>query len=75
MPIWLTIILALGGSSLIGLVVADIYKAIKSKSKKHLETIKKEKQEEMREVLKTEKGSQDMLVDAFEGIGYGIKKN
>ena len=54
MPIWLTIILALGGSSLIGLVVADIYQAIKSKSKKHIEAIKKEKQEEMREVLEQE---------------------
>lgn len=54
MPIWLQIVLGLGGSALIGLVVADIYKMIKSKSKKHLEAVKKEKQDEMREVIQQE---------------------
>lgn len=54
MPVWLTIILSLGGSALIGLVVTDIYKAIKAKSKKHIEATKREKQEEMREVLTEE---------------------
>ena len=79
MPIWLTIILALGGSSLIGLVVADIYKAIKSKSKKHLEAIKKEKQEEMREVLKQElEPVKDELKDVKEDLGLvkdGLQKD
>ena len=32
-------------------------------------------QNEMKEVLNAEKSSQDMLEEAFEGIGYGIKKN
>ena len=54
MPVWLQILLALGGSSLIGLVVADIYRGIKSKSKKHQEAVKKEKQDEMREVIQDE---------------------
>lgn len=31
-------------------------------------------QQEMKELLKQEKNSQKMLEDAFEGIGYGIKK-
>lgn len=30
-------------------------------------------QNEMKEIMKTEKKSQEMLEDAFEGIGYGIK--
>ena len=32
-------------------------------------------QDEMKEIMKKEKKSQEMLEDAFEGIGYGIKKN
>lgn len=32
-------------------------------------------QNEMKEILKEEKKSQQMLEDAFEGIGYGIKEN
>ena len=32
-------------------------------------------QQEMMEVVETEKKSQGMLEYAFEGIGYGIKKN
>jgi len=32
-------------------------------------------QKEMQELLKQEKNSQKMLEDAFEGIGYGIKKD
>ena len=31
-------------------------------------------QQEMKEVLEQEEASQKMLVKAFEGIGYGIKK-
>lgn len=54
LPAWLQIILALGGSSLIGLVISDIYRVIKSKSKKHIELVRKEKQEELRVVLKQE---------------------
>lgn len=54
LPAWLQIILALGGSALIGLVITDIYKGIKSKSKKHLDIAKQQKQEEMREVLQQE---------------------
>ena len=54
MPVWLQILLALGGSSLIGLVVADIYKSIKNRSKKHLEQIKRDRQEEFREVVHDE---------------------
>lgn len=30
-------------------------------------------QEKMKDIVKTEKNSQEMLEDAFEGIGYGIK--
>lgn len=30
-------------------------------------------QKEMQDILKEEKKSQQMLEDAFEGIGYGIK--
>ena len=30
-------------------------------------------QNEMKEIMKEEKKSQQMLEDAFEGIGYGIK--
>lgn len=54
MPVWLQILLALGGSSLIGLVVADIYKSIKHRSKKHIEQIKRDRQEEVREVIRDE---------------------
>ena len=32
-------------------------------------------QNEMKEILKEEKRSQQMLEDAFEGIGYGVKEN
>ena len=32
-------------------------------------------QNEMKEIMKEEKKSQQMLEDAFEGIGYGIKEN
>ena len=32
-------------------------------------------QNEMIDILKTEKESQSMLESAFEGIGYGIKKD
>lgn len=32
-------------------------------------------QNEMKEILKEEKKSQQMLEDAFEGIGYGINEN
>lgn len=32
-------------------------------------------QNEMKEIIKEEKKSQQMLEDAFEGIGYGIKEN
>lgn len=69
MPTWLTIILALGGSSVIGLVVTDIYRLIKSKSKKHLEASKREKQEEVREVFKEElKGVKEDLALVKDGL-------
>ena len=32
-------------------------------------------QNEMKEIMKEEKKSQQMLEDAFEGIGYGVKEN
>ena len=54
MPEWLQIFLAVGGSALIGLVVADIYKAIKKNSAKYREAQKRERQESYREVLKQE---------------------
>lgn len=34
MPVWLSVLLALGGSTLIGLVVKEVYDMIKSKNKK-----------------------------------------
>lgn len=34
MPVWMTIVLALGGSTLIGLVVKEIYDMVKNKNKK-----------------------------------------
>lgn len=54
MPVWLTIILALGGSSVIGYVVTQICVAIHHKGKKYRDYVKTQKQNEMREVLQQE---------------------
>ena len=79
LPTWLQIILALGGSSLIGLVITDIYRLVKSKSKKHIDLAKKEKQEEMREVLKEELAPvKEEITEIKENVGLvknGLQKD
>ena len=79
MPVWLQILLALGGSALIGLVVKDIYESIKTNSKKHQELVKKEKQNEMREVIQEENASiKDELKDVKEDLSLvkdGLQKD
>lgn len=66
MPTWLTIILALGGSALISLVVKDFYCFIKAGSKKGKARIKQGKQDEMREVVKSELEPIDQKITKIE---------
>ena len=52
MPVWMTIVLALGGSTLIGLVVKEIYNMIKNKNKKANQYDKEVEKQITREMIK-----------------------
>lgn len=54
MPTWLSIFLACGGSTLIGILVTNLVNWLKNTSKGAKERIKREKQKEMREVIQKE---------------------
>lgn len=67
MPEWLAIVLAIfGGTGILTLICKDIYNWIKTSSKKARERIKKEKQEDMREVIREEVEPLGKKIDAID---------
>lgn len=54
MPLWLTLVLALGGTALINAVVSFIFASVINGTKKKQEKIKEESREKIKEVLQTE---------------------
>lgn len=68
MPVWMTIFLALGGSTLIGLVVKEVYDMIKSKNKKAIQYDKE------KEILATKETIRDIIREEMKPINEKLSK-
>lgn len=66
MPVWLQILLALGGSAVISYVFTQFCISIHHKTDKYKAMVKREKQDEMREVMQQEMQPLSDKVDAID---------
>ena len=79
MPVWLTIVLSLGGSTLIGLVVKEVYDVIKSKNKKAIQYDKDKEiltvKETIRDIIREEMSPINEKLSKIEDDVDNIKKD
>lgn len=77
MPEWLQILLALGGSALIGLIVADVYRVVKRSGKKYKDAIRAERQDDIKQAIAPEleeiKREQSTILKDLQATKNGIQ--